>query len=213
MNHFKVLLILFISLPEILTLTFKIKILVFAPLPDQVYDPALDQGHSIIPAVQLAIEQINNRTDILPLIFDLSIVRRDSGCDKASKTSVEIVSILRDFLHTTRSLPLGVIGPACSEDSIFVVNTFKRAFYPQQITVLYSGTTPNLSIDTDERPNGFGMISSAAVLTDTLIRVAAKENWDWKNIAVLYEDSRERFQDTYDAVSYTHLTLPTIYSV
>jgi hypothetical protein len=39
---------------------------VLVPLPDDDYDPAFDQGYSIIPAVELATEQINERTDILP---------------------------------------------------------------------------------------------------------------------------------------------------
>ena len=176
---------------------FPINFLTFVPFPDEDFKPAFDQGHSIIPAVHLAAEQINNRTDILPPGFYMNILLGDSGCDKASKIALDIVSELTNLLNGSKNLPLGIIGPACSEDSIFVVDTFDRVF---NLPVLYSGTTPNLNMYTDERPNGFGMISSAAVLTDTLIRVADKENWDWENIAVLYEDSRERFQDTYDAL-------------
>ena len=35
---------------------------VFVPLPDEDYDSAFDQGYSIIPAVELAVDQINRGT-------------------------------------------------------------------------------------------------------------------------------------------------------
>ena len=181
--------------------SFPINFLVLAPFPDEDFKPTFDQGHSIIPAVQLAAEQINNRTDILDPLFYINILIGDSGCDKASKIALNMVSVLTDLLNNSGNFPLGIIGPACSEDSIFVVNAVNRfgAFNRRfDIPALYSGTTPKLR---DERSNkAFGMISSAAILTDILIRVATKENWDLENIAVLYEDSRERFQDTYDAL-------------
>ena len=122
---------------------------------------------------------------------DLNILVGDTGCDKASKTAVNIVRVFRELLVSGHG-PVAIIGPACSEDSIFVTNTFHRIF---NLPVFCSGTTPNLSGDAEERQNAFGIISSADILTDTLITVATKENWDWGNIAVLYEDSRELFQD------------------
>ena len=169
-----------------------LNIVTFVPLRDDSFDPAFDQGYSIIPAVELAVEQINRRTDILPYhYFQLNV--KDSGCDKAPQTAIETVRILRD-LRVTRHGPVAIIGPACSEDSVFVARTFQRTF---NLPVFYSGTTPYLSEHADATPNAFGVISSTAVLTDTLIRIAVEENWNWKNIAVLYEDSRELFQHTY----------------
>ena len=169
-----------------------LNIVAFVPLPDDTFDPAFDQGYSIIPALELAVEQINRRRDILPEhYFQLNV--KDSGCDKASKTAIETVRLLTD-LYVTRHGPIAIIGPACSGDSIFVANTFRRIF---NLPVFYSGTTPYLSEHSDDMPNAFGVVSSTAVLTDTLIRIAVEENWNWTNIAVLYEDSRELFQHTY----------------
>ena len=171
---------------------WNLNIIAFVPLPDDTFNPAFDQGYSIIPAIELAVDQINRRTDILPKrYFQLNV--KDSGCDKAPKTAIETIRVLRDLL-VTRHGPIAIIGPACSEDSIFVTNTFRRIF---NLPVFYSGTTPYLSEHADDVPNAFGVISSTAVLTDTLIRIAVKENWNWTNIAVLYEDSRELFQHTY----------------
>ena len=172
-----------------------LNIILFVPLPDEDYDPAFDQGYSIIPAVEMAVEQINKRTDILPDHY-FHLIVKDAGCDKATKTGIEMVALLRELLYTTRRGPIGFIGPACSEDSIFVANAIHRI---HNQPVLYSGTTPHLSEHADSTPNAFGMVSSTAVLTDTLIRIVDKENWNWENIAVLYDNSREHFQQSYAA--------------
>ena len=174
---------------------FPLNIVLLAPLPDRDYLPAFNQGHSIIPAVQLAVEQVNNRSDILPEYY-LNLLLRDSGCDKAAKTAVSIVSILRELL-VSRNGPLGIIGPACSADSIFVVNMFKNTF---SVPVLHSGTTSLLSEEYRKNLNAFGIVSSTAVLVDVLIGISQKETWNWKNIAVLFDDSREHFQSTYDTI-------------
>ena len=174
---------------------YNLNIVIFVPQPDDDFNPAFDKGYSIIPAVEMAIEQINKRTDILPY-FHLNLNVKDAGCDKASKTAIETVSVLRDLVKS-RNGPVAIIGPACSEDSVFVANTFNRVY---NLTVLYSGTTPYLSEHAEDTPNAFGMVSSAAVLTDTLIRIAIEEKWNWENIAVLYDNSREHYQDVYDAL-------------
>ena len=170
-----------------------LNVAMFVPLPDKDYDPAFDQGYSIIPAVELAADQINKRTDILPLRH-LNVIVQDSGCDKSPKTAIETLRVLRD-LRETQNGPTSIIGPACSEDSIFIANTFHRIF---SLPILYSGTTPRLSESAGDTPNAFGIISSTTVLIDALIRIATKENWNWEDIAVLYDESTERYQDTYD---------------
>lgn len=170
---------------------------VFVPLPDVNNAPIFDKGHSIIPAVQLAVEQINNRTDILPY-YDINVLVRDSGCDKASTTAIGTVSVIRDLLPGKNG-PLGFIGPACSEDSKFVIDIFQHTY---QLPVLYSGTTPYLSTNSDNWPVAFafGMVSSTEVLVEAVIRIGNREEWNWENVAVLYDDSREHFQLTYDVL-------------
>ena len=173
-----------------------LNIVQFVPLPDRDYHPTFDQGYSIIPAVQLAMEQINNRSDILPEYFYLNVLLRDSGCDKASKTAVSIVSILRELL-VNRNGPVGIIGPACSEDSIFVVNMFQSTY---RVPVLYSGTSSLLSEEHRKYPSAFGMVSSTATLVDVLVGISQRDQWNWKNVAVLFDDSRKHFQSTYDTL-------------
>ena len=170
-------------------------ILVLAPLLSDDRSAIVGEGHSIVPAVYLAVEQINNRTDLLPHHYFQDVIVRDTGCvDEPSKTAVNIVSALRDQL-LGKQVPVSIIGPACSEDSIFVTNVLHSLL---SIPVFYSGTTPLL--DYEVRPGTFGMISSAKVLVETLIRIGDRERWNWENIAVLYDDdAKEHFHDTYNA--------------
>ena len=65
--------------------------------------------------------------------------------------------------------------------------------------MLYSGTTPYLSENAAKFPNIYGMISPADILIGTLMRIAEEENWNWKNIAVLYDQTRQHFTHTYTA--------------
>ena len=156
----------------------------------------VNRGHSIIPAVQLAVEQINNRTDILPNHYLRKVLVGETGCyTETSRTAVSMVSILRGLLSNKQG-PVTIIGPACSEGSIFVINMIHRML---SVPVFYSGTTPLLSEDHDARPLAFGMISSTDVLVETLMRIAHKEEWNWENIAVLYSDEpREHYKDSYE---------------
>ncbi len=177
---------------------FHVLVLLLVPLPDSSHKPAFAQGGAIIPAVQLAAEQINKRSDILPLLH-INVQIRDSGCDKVSKTATEIVTALRDIEYTHKYNNLvGIVGPACSEESIFVSRLFYRHFFDVSLPVFYSGTSPYLIENIEKMTNGYGMISSASVLIDTLLEIAVKEEWNWENVAVFYDGSRDFLQHIYD---------------
>ena len=173
-----------------------VNVLLLVPFPDAVHKPAFDRGHAIIPAVQLATEEINKRNDILPQV-SIVIHEGDSGCDKLPKTAIEIVRIFRELLERRNGF-IGIIGPACSEESVFVNTLFRSDLTVNvPIPVFYIGTSPYLSKNAKQTPNAFGMIGSATLSIHTLIKIAEREQWKWKNIAVLYEGSREFFQQIY----------------
>ena len=174
-----------------------LELLVLVPLPDETYRPAFDKGHSIIPAVQLAAKQINERQDILPG-HCLEMIVGDSGCDQEPKTAVALVrNLLYNVSDDMQSLRerqvVGIVGPSCSEASINVVNALRRT----GIVQLYSGNTPVLSNSDPQYKYSFGMISSSKVYIDALLRIAELSGWEWKNVAFLYESNRKYFRDTY----------------
>ena len=177
-------------------------LLVLVPLPssnpDPKFAPAFDKGNSIIPAVQLAVRQINDRQDLLPG-YKLKITVGDSGCDKISRTAVALIKDLF-YVSTPETIKLlqdkqvaGAIGPSCSEASIFLVESLRQT----GILQLYSGNTPVLSTSNPLYKYSFGMISSSKVYIDTLLRIAEMSKWDWKNVAILYESGRNYHRDTY----------------
>ena len=174
-------------------------LLVLVPLPDRNPDPkfapAFDRGHSIIPAVQLAVKQINERQDLLPG-YTLQITVGDSGCDKVSRTAVALVENLF-YGNTSEEIRdkqiAGIVGPSCSEASIFLVKSLQRT----GILQLYSGNTPVLSTSNPLYKYSFGMISSSKVYVETLLRIAEKNGWNWTNVAILYESNRNYHRDTF----------------
>lgn len=176
--------------------TYSLFVFIHPPDADEPNNLAFDQGLSIIPAVELAVKHINERTDLrLPgTINSINVISKVSGCDRNSETVVSIVSSLREFV-LGGDQPIAIIGPVCSEASQLVINTISKALI---IPVLHCGTSPRLSEQSEIKPNAFGMISSADVLVDTLIRIANEEKWNWKNIAILYDDLKDNRLHTYE---------------
>ena len=177
--------------------TSVLNLLILVPLPDETYQPAFDKGHSFVPAVQLAVKQINERKDILPE-HCLEILVGDSGCDKETKTTVALLENL--FYNNAEGIQIprdnqvaGIIGPSCSAASTYLVRSLRRTGIAQ----LYFGTTPVLSNINDDYKYSFGMIGSSKVFLNALFRIAELRKWKWKNVAVLYESNREYFRDTY----------------
>ena len=68
-----------------------------------------------------------------------------------------------------------------------------------RVPVFYGGTTPDLSDNAETFPDAYGMISSADILINTLMMIAMEEDWNWGNIAVLYDETRQHFTQTYTA--------------
>ena len=182
---------------------------VFVPKPNPLYDIGFDKGSSILPAVRLAIEHYtklyppkdttrarNTTNTNNGSVVTVKLREKASGCNDNSKTVVSLVSTLRQYVQG-RENPIAIIGPACSESATFIINTVGKQL---SIPILHAGTTPELSENFEKYPNAFGMISSADVLVDTLIRVAIVERWDWKNIAVLYDDTKDTYRRTYESL-------------
>ena len=78
--------------------------------PDQ--QPAFLDGPSLAPAVYLAVDQINNRTDILGR-YKIELIESNGGCDL---DSVSIISFVSNVLHRDKQI-VGIIGPTCGSSA------------------------------------------------------------------------------------------------
>ena len=166
-----------------------LSILAMVPFPDPEKPawarPNYGAAHSLLPAAQLAIDQINNRSDVLR-DYNLELLEGDSGCNVVTTTYVTMV----DLLYSSDKPVVGIVGPACSEAALSVARQ-TGLDVPVHVT---TGSIPLLDNRTDY-PNTFGIISSSTAHVDVIFELM-KQN-SWINVAVLYDVLRPYYIETY----------------
>ena len=166
-------------------------LLILLPYPDLVgnLQPSWDAGPDIVPAVQLAVDLVNNRTDILP-DYRLELIHDDSGCDITSRTYVSFARGL-----TSERPPVGIIGPGCSTSSL--TSSLNGRDEIALINVHLAGSF--LLGDRTKFPFSFGSLGSTYdVFVSTTFALMKKNNW--KRIAALFDESRVFFSSTFQAL-------------
>ena len=149
--------------------------------------PNYAAARSILPAAQLAVDQINNRSDILT-DYNLELLVGDSGCNVDTKTYVSQVIHL---LYSNKPV-VGMVGPACSEASLAVaaLNTRNRL----GVVHVMTGSIPLLD-DREKYPYTFGMISSSTAHVGVILELIRQN--EWNRVAVLYDIFRPYYFRTY----------------
>ena len=202
MNVF-ILVLLTATIPTVLDSleTLKTTLRLLALLPGSDGDAKSDTpfwtryGAAIRPALDLAADQINNRTDLLPY-HKLELVHEESGCVDEVDTLAGLTRGL--FPSDRREAVVGIIGPICSLDSILVSSithrpemrlvTLHSAGSPLQLQESSAAAAPlskeiNYSLD---------ILGSIQPLVDLSLALLKKSGW--RNISVLYENDRTFYQ-------------------
>lgn len=141
--------------------------------------PNYDDGHDITPAAFLAMDQINNRSDLLQN-YTLKLILSDGGCSISSRA---VVSYPKDLAHNYGELPIiGLAGLGCdiSVDTILPLTTENRTSY-----VSANWGRKDVFVD---YPNGFGMIGPDSAFADAYFKLAQVNNW--RHIALLYTTTK-----------------------
>ena len=173
-------------------------ILSLAPFPDArpSFNPHYaDSGApGILPAVQLAVEHINTKTDLL-CGYNLDYIPGDSGCTVGSKA---IESVLRNSLHLMSSKSVvGVVGPVCSTAATRVASLLAR----DRVSLLHftPAITPELS--NSNFVNTIRALGTSQSSVEVFIRLVRRNNWS--RIGSLIENERKGFQSTHDTFQTT----------
>ena len=170
----------------------KLKLLTMLPYPDNIlptyFRPSWDQGRNILPAMELAAEQINNRSDILPC-HHLELVNVDGGCEIAPKTSLGIAENLYGQLESQNDNDhqtiVGVIGPGCSISTMRMSNIANR---PEvELVILHDAGSP-LFANRTKYKNSISILGSIQPLVE--LSIALVRDTKWHNIAILYDSTR-----------------------
>ena len=88
----------------------------FLPYPDPrpTFQSTWEDAPEILPSGYLALEQINNRTDILK-DYTIKLLESDGGCNIATRT---VVGFAKSGILSSSKPIVGVVGPACTDSAI-----------------------------------------------------------------------------------------------
>ena len=180
----------FCSLQEIDSTNSKptLTLLAVLPFPNDILRPLYSGGPSLVPAVQLAMEHINNNSQILPE-YTLDMLTVDSGCNTQSARLV----LLSNVVHGSQPIA-GIIGLPCSIAALGIapLNNEERL----GVTQLIAGTSPQLNSRSDY-PITFGIVSSSLVFAKAFVALIERNNW--KKISVFFESDNAYYISVYQS--------------
>ena len=165
-------------------------ILSLLPYPDPEAQPSFTEGPTLTLAAQLAVNLINNSTDILSG-YNLELVSGDSGCNIRSKAAL----VTGTHIVSTDKPVAGVVGPGCSSSALFVAPIISRDQIGL-ITVHIAGSL--LLSNRDSYSNSFGTLDSTEVFVDALLALSQRNMW--QNVTVLFDESRPYYLTTLRAL-------------
>ncbi|KAM9851738.1 gamma-aminobutyric acid type B receptor subunit 1 isoform 2-T2 [Aulostomus maculatus] len=140
-------------------------------------------GQACMPSAQMALDLVNNRSDILP-DYELELIHYDSMCDPGEATK-----LLYDLLYTE---PIKIVlMPGCSGVSTLVAEAARMW---NLIVLSYGSSSPALS-NRQRFPTFFRTHPSATLHNPT--RVQLFQKWKWTRIATI-QQTTEVFTSTLD---------------
>ena len=150
------------------------------PDPTATLQPAYQDGPELIAGAELAIQLINNRTDILE-DYRLELINDDGGCNIVVKT---VTSFVRQIFQQVKQPIVGVIGGGCSDSSLTLSPLLAR----DEISLInmHLGGSPLLE-NRILYPNAFGAAGTSHVEANAIFTLMNLNGW--QRIAVLYDES------------------------
>lgn len=142
----------------------------------------VDDAHFLLPAVALALDNINCNPDVLPG-YHLQLSVLDSACDAAQGVHQLFNSVGYPCVPSSTSPPrLGVLGPGCGSVSQGLAGVAGGYLYLPQVSY-----TPALARQ-GEFTSLFKMVGTINQATEAALAVLDHFNWT-SNIALLYQST------------------------
>jgi hypothetical protein len=138
--------------------------------------------HNALPVIEIAVEQINNRSDFLPC-HKLELVHKEAGCEITTDTLEGLTSGMFPSEGKEAQKIVGIIGPLCTRSSVQVSSITNH--HPEMRAILLHGSgSPKLANRTDF-PYSLGILGSTQSLVDLLLKLMHESGWG--DISVLYD--------------------------
>ena len=138
---------------------------------------AFDDGHDIAPAAYLAVEQINNRSDLLS-DYQIQLIPLDGGCTVIERTAIGI-----NNLACSCEPVIGIIGPSCGTSASTVGRFTGRDQF--SMTTIHYGER-NMLGSREMFPYAFGMLGSNFITIEAFTKLVIRN--DWSRIVLLYSE-------------------------
>ena len=158
-------------------------LLVLLPYPDLTGgpQPSWSGGPNVLPAIEMAVEDINRKPDVLQG-YKLDLIHGDSGCNITDKAGI---SFVKNVFYQRGKQPVGIIGPGCSASTLHTAPLAGR----DDVALInaHGASTPDLE-DREKYPYAFGGFTSLKVYAQAIAAFLKKRKWT--QVAVLYDSSR-----------------------
>ena len=139
--------------------------------------PSRTDGRTIIAGAQLALQEINNRTDVLAN-YNLELIPADDGCNFSWKA---VISLIDNLYYSGGKQIVGIIGPECSDATEAVAPLTGQ---PEIALInVQLGSAPGLG-NRSLYPYSFGINPSTSNAIDSMVALFVHNNWT--RAAVLY---------------------------
>ena len=157
-----------------------IYILSLLPYPDPLFNPSWREGLAISLALDMAQDQINNQTELLP-DYHIELIHDDSGCEYTTKA---YVSLMRNVFYSDKKV-IGIVGPGCSRSTAALAQLTSRK--EVALVTVHGGGSPLLSNRT-LYPYALSSLGASSLLAATAFRLTKESNWT--RVGVLFDEFR-----------------------
>ena len=150
--------------------------------------PWLKQGPMLQPGAELAVEQINQREDLL-VGYSVNLTVANSACNIKVHTIINFVTAL--FYSGVKFA--GIVGPVCS-DAVKLISPITRQ---EGVSLLnfHAGSSQQFT-DRNRYRYAFSTVSSTNPFIELFLHLM-KDN-EWESVAVLYEQQATVYLNAYD---------------